>query len=108
MKGFILVNYLSILSFHIMVAKVHGIRMQKLIQIYLSRRSNSFDHAHIHQDPHNHKSKCDLPIELYWTVDVLRKHEGSSIPEVLCWSACLKCKYLEIYTEHISWNQNNW
>jgi hypothetical protein len=104
------VNYLSILSLHIMLelAKVHGIHMQKLIQIYLSRRGNSFDHAHIHQDPRNHKSKCSLTIECFGAVDVLRKHDGSPIPEVLCWSACLKCKCLEIYREHFSWNHSNW
>jgi hypothetical protein len=105
-----MVNYLSIISLHIILelAKVYGILMQKLIQIYLSRRGNSFDHAHIYQDPRNHKSKCDLPVECFWAVDVPRNDEGSSIPEVLCWSACLKCKYSEINTEHLSWNHSNW
>ena len=77
MKGFILVNYLSILSLHIMLelAKVHGILIQKLIQIYLSRGGDSFGHAHINQDPHSHRSKCDIPVDCFWTVDVARNDE---------------------------------
>lgn len=65
------------LSHHIMfeLTKVQGIIMQKLTPTYLCRRSDSFDHMHINQDPHYHNSKCDLPIACFWTVDAPRNDE---------------------------------
>ena len=61
--------------------------MHKSIPIYLSTTHNSTTHAHTNQDPHKHNSKCDLPIERFWTVDILRNDDDSA----LCCSACVKC-----------------
>jgi len=47
MKGFIVLNYLSILNLRIMldVPKAHGLHTQKLIRIYHSKRGDPSDHA---------------------------------------------------------------
>jgi len=106
MKDIIVVNSLSILSLRIMldVAKEHGLRTQKIIRIYHSKRADSVDHACINQKPHNQKSKCHLLIEHFWIVDVLRNDEGSAFPEILCWSDCVN--YMEINTQHFSWTHS--
>jgi hypothetical protein len=110
MKGFIVVNYLSLLSLRIMldVSKVRGLHTQKLIRINPSKRGNPSDQAGINQKSHNHKSKCHLLIEHLRNVDVLRNDEGRAFPETLCWRACLNCKYMEINTQHFSWTHSIW
>jgi hypothetical protein len=83
----------------------HATYPLKFVWTYLSRRGNSFDHAHKHrhQDPRNNNRKCNLPVESFWTVDVLRNHDSSLIPDVLCWSACLKYQYMAMNTQQFSW-----
>jgi hypothetical protein len=66
------------------------------MNLFFQKMSSHWSCTERPKTEHSQKNKYDLLIEYFWIVDVHTNDEGISFSEILCWSASVNCKCMEI------------